>query len=34
MLFWNITDPTTIEIAEPRLRMKPSVAVAVAMSDF
>lgn len=32
--FWKITEPTTTEMAEPRLRVKPNVAVAVAMSRF
>ena len=32
--FWKMTLPTTMEMAEPRLRMKPKVAVAVAMSRF
>lgn len=32
--FWNTTEPTTIAIAEPRLRTKPKVAVAVAISRF
>ena len=30
--FWNMTPPTTTEIAVPRLRTKPKVAVAAAMS--
>lgn len=32
--FWKMTDPTTTDIADPRLRVKPKVAVAVAMSRF
>jgi len=34
MMFWKMTEPTTTETALPMLRMKPKVAVAVAMSRF